>query len=450
MRPGAPATNAIRVELSREVPLFFGSFLVDSDVTIVRARATAARTDVAAFELNSQILNISGGIPGRVLSQLAGVDLALSDDDIAALATGQIDVIDFAEQLRGGQGDATRTFGEAFGLATPLDEVLTAMANSAQGAETRAILLQVAGNAGNENVTMADLIDLGPFKTADVNDGRSTIEIDAYSLLRSVLQLSHGDSYDVSLDTDLAGGVPAHIRVSGGYGYARSPWLTIASASEYVLRTAQTRIYLETGLTSGNGLPVSLRVPLYVELAPAEAQINDILCTGNPAEDGVGVDVRPSLGTLAVADIDESGFADFSRDMSMGEAVMADTALLDITGFAKTDMGGEATQQLFFDKEEIARREHKIVSTSDLAEVLVDTLLGNLDLTVQTAAVGIPLGSSALGGEAIATTVGDRLADLAPAIDATLHGLTTSLGVNIGAAEVGVTYLRCGQPSIVG
>ncbi len=65
--PGADA-GALRVALSRPVPLFFGRVLTGRNTAPVSARAVARRIDMAAFSLGTRLVDVSGGLPGALLN----------------------------------------------------------------------------------------------------------------------------------------------------------------------------------------------------------------------------------------------------------------------------------------------------------------------------------------------------------------------------------------------
>lgn len=76
-RANDPTGGAMRVELRRRTPLFFGRLLVGRDGIDLSARATAARSDAAAFSLGTGLASLSGGLPNMLLSNLAGTELNL-------------------------------------------------------------------------------------------------------------------------------------------------------------------------------------------------------------------------------------------------------------------------------------------------------------------------------------------------------------------------------------
>lgn len=440
--PNSLYPNATRVVLTREVPLFFGSFVLDENQSQVTARATAARTDMAGYMLGTRVADLPGELTDNLLSALAGTALELTDNDIARMANVEIDVLTLAEELGPIIGMDGESFGEIFDADVPLYQVVEAMAAATDDPVLAAVLADVASRVGSDYVLLSDLIDLGPLRNSDINDGRTGVEVDAYSLLRSVLQAAHGDSYNVTLDTGLAGLANVEVRLAGGFSEERSPWLTVDTMGDVTLRTSETRILVTATTGSLAGLPAALNIPVYAELASAEATMADIVCAAGDGSEGVYVDVTPSLGTAAIADVNLDMFDDFSAAMWLEPATLIDTRVVTVDAYADLALGGGVMQQLHFTPEDVEDEVTKTVGTTDVLESAATSLVEDVDLDVNVGGLGLGLGG-------YADLVGNTLGTVAPSLDGLLTQLTTLLGVKVGAADVRVDRLRCGQPTIV-
>lgn len=442
--PGVDAANAVKIELVSQVPLFFGSFLTDEGTSQIVATATAARVDMISFDIGSKLASVSGGLPGSILSQLAGSELSLSDEDVTALASGTIDVLDYAEALRALQGQPERAFGEVFDADTPLHTAVEAMADSVDDPVAAAALRGVAETVDGSSLMLSDMIDLGPYRPVDVNDGRTNVEVDAYSMLRTMLELTHEDGYDIQVDLNVAGLSNTVLRAAGGRGYERSPWLTLSEAYDVIVRTADTRLYVETSVGTGLSALGQLRLPLYTELAAAEARLNDVTCDGAVENRGASLAVKPSLGEVALADIDQTKFGDLNEEMFLEHASLLTAAGVTVTGYADLALGGESEQVVGFTLEEIRAHTRKDVGTSDLTATLVASLLDDVEVGVN----GTGLGLTPLSGM-LEPAVTTALEGVAGSLDALLFQTTSALGVKLGVADVSINNIRCGQPTIV-
>ncbi|RIV89220.1 pilus assembly protein TadG-related protein [Aurantiacibacter zhengii] len=435
--------NATRVQLTQDVRLFFGSFVTAGASSQVTASATAARTDMAGFMLGTRVADLPGGLADNLLSALAGTALNLTPADVGVLSNTQIDVLDFAEALGPLQEMEGETFGAIFEAGTPLHQAVQAMADASDDPQLAAVLERVAALASSDFVQLSDLIDLGPLGNTDVNDGRSGVSVDAYSLLRSLLQAAHGDSYEATLKTDVTGLASVNVRLAGGYSEERSPWLTVDTMGDVTLRTAETRLSVVAGLLPVAGLGGGMRVPLYTELASAEAQMTDIVCDAGDGSDGVYIEAKPSIGTAAIADVNTDLFDDFSAPLWLEPARVVNTSLLKVNAYADISIGGDVAQEIHFTPEDVDDRQTKTVGTIDALEGTARSLAEDVDLDVRALGLGLNLGG-------VASLVGNALGTAAPSLDILVNQLTGLLGVKLGAADVTVDRLRCGRPTLVG
>ncbi|MCB2077003.1 MAG: hypothetical protein KDE55_04815 [Novosphingobium sp.] len=433
--------SAARLELVQEVPLFFGKLMSDSSVAQVRARATASKMDLAAYSLGTKLAELSGGVPNQILSALAGTNLGLTVMDTQGLASTDIDVLGYADALRAHVDMNDSTYAEVFDTPIPIGDAVAAMADASPDVDTAELLRTLAMTLGSDTIVLADIIDLGEAGEADVSGGDSKVRVDALSLLRAMLELSLGDSYVVDLGLNVAGLASAQLKLAGGSGMVHSPWLTITGAQDYVIRTAQSRVYLEA--QAGNGLGVAaVKVPLYVELAEAEARLTDIRCEGFVATDGVSLSVTPSVGSLAIAEVQADDFADLTTPASLSPAQIVSTPVASVEAFSEIDLGGASPQSVLFTRSDVTDHVTKTVATNDIAQAIASSLISDVELDVETFGLSLGLGS-------LSETVGNQLAILAPTLDTLLTQITETMGVKVGAADVRVDKMRCGTPMLV-
>lgn len=439
--PGGGDPDAVRVELERNLPLFFANFFGHANTKVV-ARATAQRADMAAYSLGTGLVRLSGGIPNQLLSALAGTELNLSVMDVQGLATARLDLLHYADALKIETGHDDVTYGELFKQSITLDQAIAAMARASDDSATATVLRDIASRVGGDHVRLADIVDLGPLGGIDYNSGTSAIEVDAYSLLRALLEISHGKHYDVAFDLSAAGLAKASARLVGGSGWERSPWLTVTSAKDHVLRSAQSRLLLDVETNTGSLLLPRLKLPLYVELAEAEARLTDIVCKGDPAHHGVTIAVTPSIGSVAIAGIDAARMADLDEAMPLSQATLFASPLVKVQGKSEVELGGLTARRVHFSMPEIKARTVKTVSTNDLTQAIAASLIEDVDLKVSALGFGVNAG-------ALTTLVGTTLRTVGPAIDGLLFQITEAAGVKLGAADVRVDKARCGIPTLV-
>jgi uncharacterized membrane protein len=443
-RAGGSSPNAVRVTLTKEVPLFFGRFLMGRATTPITVKATAARRSYAAFSLGSRLAAVNGGLPGALLSGLAGTELNLTAMDYNALAGADIDLLSFSQALRTQARLNAVTFADTLAAGVTLPQALNALADASGGAAAtslRALALRVPGTT----IRLSAIIDPGPLGQESHPDPNHPVKVDSYSIVREMLMLA-GNHRQVVMNTGLnvPGLASTTIRLAIGERPAQSPWLAIATDGGVTVRTAQTRVYLDARLEGAATLGLlSLRLPLYAELAQAQASLDSVQCASGLNQGSVSVNVTPAIGAVSIADINTANFDNFQTPLLLDPAMIARAPLVQVTGQATTQLGGVTAQRVSFSDSDIAAGRIRTVSTGDLAQGLTASLLEHADLRAEALGMGFNLG-------VIVKPVGAALTPVAPTIDMLLDQVTGLLGVNLGQADVRVNGVRCGKAVLVG
>jgi uncharacterized membrane protein len=439
-RAGDASGGATRVEVTRRTPLFFGRLLVGRDGVDLAARAVAARSDAAAFSLGTGLASLSGGLPNMLLSSLAGTELNLSVMDYNGLVSANVDLLRFADALKVRTGRNDDSYATLFDRQIPISDLLGAMGDSIAGSQAATTLLTLASRIPGRSVRLSDIVDLGPARNATNSTGQPNILLDAFSMLRMVLSPASGTSVPMDLKVAIPGLTSTRLMIVTGEGQTRTPLVSITSKKDVVLRTAQTRIYLESTVASVLAGIATIRIPLYIELAAAEARLSDIQCGDNG---GVTLAVTPSVGTAALADIDVDALTNFSTPANPRAALLAQTLLgTKVSAYTNISLGGTQAQNVFFSPSEISGQQVKTVSTRDVTQGIAASLTNQTQVTVSV--LGITISNSPLS-----PLVGAVLGTTAPLLDGILNGVTATLGVRIGTADVRVHQRRCGIASVV-
>lgn len=433
--------NAMKVSLEQDVPLFFGALIVGTQSARVHAEAVATRTNLAAFSISTHVSNLTSSTPGNLLSSLAGTSLGLSNADITALTGNRVDILAVADALSARFALQGQTYDQIFARSFRTSDFLEAVAASTANSSTAAILRGIAANAGTQSFEMAALIDLGRLGESDIHDTVNPVRIDSYTLTRAALQLAQGETYSAQFAVSAAGLTSANLRIAGRNATAHSPMMTITDARDVVIRTGATRVYLDTQVASSISGISSLRVPFYSELAPGEARMTGIACSGS-GQKGVTLGVKPSVGSAAIGTVDTSALDDFSAPLPVSSAVLAQTLLLRVNALSDLSLSGNAEQSVFFSLDEIAAGTRKTVGASDMVHSIAGSLVQNSQFTVTALGLGV-------NGSAVSSAVGTTLSAVAPTIDGILDTALQSAGVQIGVSEVGIDKVRCGVPVVV-
>ena len=443
----ANPANAASVSLAQDVPVYFSGIFTGRRTVRIASTARAARIDYAAFSIGTRLASVQGGLPNALLSALAGTSINLSVMDYNALVGTNVDILAFSQAL-GTQLNLTGlSYGQILATKVTLPQALSALATVTGNPQAAAALRAIALTVPGTTIQLSNLINLGPYATADHAAPGTVVTVDGYSVLREILGLSNG-SHQVSLDLGLSlpGITSTTLTLAIGQRMASSPWLAVAQDNSYIVHTAQARLYLNSKLTAPLGL-ASLQLPIYIQLADAQAKLAALSCTGGVTKQTASLDVMPSLGHVSIAAVDTSQLSNFSVVPAENTAQIATAVqalnLLAVSGKATVSLGGTTWQRVAFSASDIANNTVKTVQTNDILAGVASSLVGKLNLQVTLLGLVIPLSP-------LTAVVGAALTPIAPVLDTLVDQITGLLGVHLGQADVRIDGVRCGKPTLVG
>lgn len=435
---GGASPNAIRITLTRDRPLFFGSFLTGRQDSIIRATATGARRGYAAFSLGSRVAALNGGLPNALLSSLTGSQVNLSVMDYNALASTDIDLLAFSDALRTELDADVLTFGQTLNTQATLPQVVTALASASDGTAATA-LEHIADRALPRTLLPSRVIDLGPRSSSIRIDAANPVKVNALTLLRSMLLLGNANrQVDLSLASSLPGGSGIDIALLVGEPPVGSPLIAVTDTNDVIVRTAQVRLKIDTRVTT----PVaSVHVPLLAELGSASARITEIDCRPNSSA-AVSLGVVTSPAMVAIGTVSDSDFQDMKRPLDPAPARVVKLPLVSIDADAELILSDLAEKRVSFSRAEIDDGKVKTVSSTGLVAGAAESLSDRMHLDVKV--LGLVLGLNAL-----TKGVGEAVGLVAPVLDTVLSDITGLLGVHVGQADTRVNALRCGRARLV-
>ncbi|MBO9545513.1 MAG: hypothetical protein J7528_13415 [Caulobacter sp.] len=447
---GAADPDAVRVRIESQTPLHFGKALTGKDGVSIARQATAARADLASFSIGTRLAALDGGLANALLSGLTGSSVSLSVMDYDALADADVDLFDYMDALKTELNLTAATYDEVLDAKLTTGRALKALSRAlADKGQTRAsqAARTLASAAGDRTpAQMTRLFDPGPYGAQGrvLGGSGAKVQLDALNLSKAVLELSNGAR---QVQLDLGAAVPGVANLTAwlaiGEPPNNAPWMAITSSRDVIVRTAQTRLYLEAKV-GGSGLlaPAQVKLPILVEAASGAARLKSMSC----ATDEAALEVAPGLGSLMIGEVDTAKLDDFKTPLTPAPATIAKAPLFTVTGKASASLGGQAWQTVRFRQDEVRGRVVKTVSTRDLAQATVSTLLGELALDATVPALGLNLG---LGESALTGAVASLLTPLARPLDDVLNSLTGLVGVRLGQADVRMNGLRCRDAALV-
>jgi uncharacterized membrane protein len=187
-----------------------------------------------------------------------------------------------------------------------------------------------------------------------------------------------------------------------------------------------------------------VNIPIFVQAASAEAKLSSLSCPTSTAAPAVTLSVQPSVGELALGQVDTTTLTNFTQPVSVQPAALVNLLLLQVNGQAQVNIGGADWQTVSFSQSDIAADTVKSVSTNDIAQATAASLLGNTTLSVQLGGFNLGLGSGP-----VKSAVQSVLTAAAPSLDTLINTLSNVLGVRLGTADVWVNGLRCNNAALV-
>ena len=435
---GGASTNAVRISLTRNRPLYFGRVLTGKTDTVIRATATGARRGYAAFSLGSRVAAVNGGLPNALLSGLTGSNINLSLMDYEALATTDIDLLAFSDALRTEIDAEVLTFGQTLDSQVTMPQVVSALAAASDGQAANA-LEHIADRALPRSLFPSRAIDLGPRSSSIRVDPANPVKVNALSLLRAMLLLGSANrQVDLSVASNLPGGSGIDIALLIGEPPAHSPLIAVTDTNQVVVRTAQVRLKMDARVQTPLA---SVHVPVLAELGSASARISDIDCGPNSSA-AVSLAVVTSPAMLAIGTVDSADFQDMQRPLDPRSARVVKLPLASVDAEAELVLSDLAEKQVAFSRSDIDDGRVKTVSSSGLVAGAAKSLSDRMDLRVNVLGIGLNL-------NALRAAVSDSVALAAPVLDTVIADITGLLGVHVGQADARVNALRCGKAKLV-
>ena len=290
-QPAAGGVAAVQVQASQRVPLFFARVFTGRRYVDLRAVATAARTGEAAISVGSRLVSVQGGVPGMLLSQLAGVDLNLSIADYNALVGANVDLFALSGLLKTRAGVTLGSFDSTAAAVVDLPTLVTAMADAATPGSGASLLRSIAVKLPPTKVDLGRIVNLGSGTIL------KSLNVGADELLREVLIGTGGDR---QLTLDLGGQVPGvgstKASVIIGSRAATSPWVRVGRDASVTVSTSQIRIAITARVdVAGLGL-VTTNLPVILEGAGGEARLASVACGSDGATVGAALTRDPRRG----------------------------------------------------------------------------------------------------------------------------------------------------------
>ncbi|UYN99240.1 MAG: hypothetical protein KIT02_15160 [Devosia sp.] len=443
--PGAGPVNAVRVHFEKPGTLYFASAF--STEPTIAASGIASVTPEVSFSLGSRLASLDGGIANAVLGQLLGTGLSLSVMDYNALASARVEALDFLDALALQLGLDAGTYDDLLSMQAGPGPIAAAL-KSLTGGTANSALSALALDRSGSSLDLGKLIGLGQLGGLEIgsSDAALGMSLSVLEILSAAAALADGErQVSLNLGASLPGLASLKLDLAIGEPPQGGGWFTVGPAGTMV-RTAQTRLRITAQLLGGAILlNAGVRLPIWLDLAHAEAQVISATCPEGGTDRGSAViAVRPGAVHAAIGEMSAEQLKSFGWLPPAQPVRLIDVLLLRVTASAQVEVARPEPVAVTFTSADIAEGRLKTVGTSGIATSIMTSLLGDLNLGVNV--LGLGLASPAV----IAQAVRGLVTPLAPVLDLTLDAVLDTLGLGIGEADVRVYGVRCTSPVLVG
>lgn len=445
---GGEPLNAIRVTVTQSGQYFIMGNR--KEAALISTSGIAYSNAEAAFSVGSRLARVEGGVLNALLGSLLGSEVRLTVMDYNALLGADISLLETLDFLATDLHLTGASYDEILGTRISVGRLAAAIRQSgALDAQARTALgkLEDAARASSVRIRLSDAIDLGGAGRLKSDDPREkpSVQVPVMELVTAAITASNGD-HQVALDlgTSIPGLLSTRVDLKIGERPQNSPWLRL-SGPNAVVTTAQTRLKVDLEIP-GLALLAGARVhvPLYVEVASAEAQLRTVACKTNRSSDPmVTIGAQPSVARALIGHMSRNDFADLGRTLRVSHARIADTLLLDVRAKADVRLGNERSTELSFSRADIDAGRVKTATTRNYTSSLLGSTLRELDLRIDAGPLSIATPSL------VQATLASTLTPVLEPVDATVYNLLTVLGVHLGEADVRVHGVTCQAPVLV-
>ncbi|KQW77102.1 hypothetical protein ASC89_18035 [Devosia sp. Root413D1] len=442
--PGGSPPNAVQVTYRKTGTLLLARPWQAPPEISVAALATA--NPEAAFSVGSRLASLNGGVANALLKSLLGTSATLDVMSYNALLDARVDLLDFLDALNQQLHLSAATYGDVLKASASRGAIAAAMASVLTGTAKTAATTLSTTIADTGTIPLLKLLDIGSLSTLPVGSESGYFAgLSALELLNAAAVIAgNGKQIDLAVGATLPGLTSIALSVAIGEP-PQHAWYRVGEKGA-VARTAQTRLKLTVKLLGGPILlGAGVTLPIYIEVAYAEARIRSLACPGLGRQAGTAVvEVLPGVARLAIGNLAGASFTDFSAFPVVNQATILSALLLKIKARAAIVIGETSPILLNFSSEDVTQGTIRTATNHTIVGSLSKSLLDELDIDVDV--LGIGLSTDAVIEAAVRTLV----APLAPVLDSTIFGVLDVLGVGIGEADVRVYSVTCSRPVLVG
>lgn len=448
-KPGQAPFNAVHVTLSKDARLYFARTFTKERYEI-KVAAIAGAANEATFSVGSRLAALRGGLANTILNKLLGTTLELSVMDYNALANAEVRIDDLLNTINVQQNLHAASFSEVLDHSIAVNDLVQSAATIATADGSNSAAFALRGLAGTVSpslkVPLNKLMNIGPYgaiQTGDRTPGLGAT-VSMLDMLRASAMIANGEhQVAVSLDLGVPGIAKLSLDLAIGERPQHSPWVAVGETGASV-STSQTKLRLVAEVLGSGALKsTSIKLPVYLELAYADASLSDISCGANQNDKTATVAVRPGVARAAIADVRDSELLEPDLWKTLRKADIVKTPLLKVSAKAVVDVGNMSATNLEFDQADVDDKVIKRANTNQFAESIVSSLVDETSFDIS--ALGV-INVSLVTPEVVRAV----LAPVASTLDGVVSEILDAIGLSLGEADVRVHGIRCGGSNLTG
>jgi uncharacterized membrane protein len=360
-------------------------------------------------------------------------------------AAANVGLLQFSKALATQLNLTGVSYNDLLSANVTVGNVLNALAAVTPSGSAQVALKKIANqsNAGTVKVPLPSMISFGPLGNLGVSDPITGVDpqFNIMDIVNAATTIAgNGKLISVDLGASIPGVASLQLDVAIGQPAQQSPWAAVGQ-KEAKVHTAQIRARLVAEV-GGTGLLAATRVrlPIYISGAYADGRLANIAC----AADGTGsvtVAAKPGIAYAAIGEVSNADLTTFTSNPVPTKATMVDLLLIKVKGYSNPAIQATNTSesQVTFSQADINNKAVKRVSTKNMVETLVSSLVTGLQLELGPLTTG-----------AVTPLIGSILAPVVSPLDQVVYTLLSSLGIRLGEVDVRVHGVRCGGAVLSG
>lgn len=461
---GGTNPNAVEVEATQVVPYFF---LFGSRT--VAAGAVGMNTNAAGFSVASRLLQVDtqqSALLNTILGGLLNTKLNLGAVAYNGLLNTTVNIGDLKEAL--GVGTVNELLNANLDLPGLYQGILTAL--NKQGLvnsnATGALATLLGSGIPGLNLKLGQILSL----TSPTDVAAAQANVNVFNLVTAAAMVANGKHF-IQIP-NLGINIPGLLNLNLGLNVISPPSFAFGPPGQNPDGTWKTQAHtaqvaLGLDLTVGQLLGGLVHLPIYLEVAPAQAHLTNLTCAAPQSNNQVTIGTQASLATIILGDVPPNALNNTTDPLAIEKSATGPT-LLNVLGLVTISMkkpiiiplspqGWDPSQQgnvgyadLFFQGKPVQQQQINSNALGSAVDTLLNALVAQLadpqSLVVSLVGIQLPIGQIA---SMLINLLMPILQPVTHLLDALLAPLLNLLGIQVGQATVTYSAVSCNNAVLV-